>query len=70
MRRGNKSTILYSHKLPVENKTLFVDFKENEGGKFLQIAELSNDKRSTVIVPGSGVTEFLEVVEKIKGEYL
>lgn len=70
MRRTSKSRTIHSDKLHIENKTLFVDFKENEGGKFLQIAELSNDKRSTVIIPDSGIIEFIDVVQKIKQNYL
>ena len=51
MREGAKSRLIASDKLHIENKTLFVDLKENEGGRFLQIAELSNDRRSTVVIP-------------------
>jgi len=70
MRRNNKSKTIHAEKLHVENKTLWVDFKENEGGRFLQIAELSNDKRSTVVIPDSGIVEFIEAVQKVKDNYL
>lgn len=62
---GAKSKILSSDKLHIENKTLFIDLKENDGGRFLQIAELSNDRRSTVVIPLSGITIFLESLQKI-----
>lgn len=62
---GAKSRILSSDKLHIENKTLFIDLKENDGGRFLQIAELSNDRRSTVVIPLSGITIFLESLQKI-----
>lgn len=64
-KEGAKSKVLTSDKLHIENKTLFVDLKENDGGKFLQIAELSNDRRSTVVIPLSGLTAFLEVIQRI-----
>ncbi|MCP3677153.1 MAG: DNA-binding protein [Deltaproteobacteria bacterium] len=64
-REGNKSTVIESEKLHIENKTLFVDLKENDGGKFLQIAELSNDRRSTVVIPFSGLEIFNEALQKI-----
>jgi hypothetical protein len=64
-REGNKSTVIESEKLHIENKTLFVDLKENDGGKFLQIAELSNDRRSTVVIPFSGLELFNEALQKI-----
>jgi hypothetical protein len=60
-----KSKILTSEKLHIENKTLFVDLKENEGGRFVQIAELSNDRRSTVVIPFSGIGGFLEAMQKM-----
>ena len=62
---GPKSRILTSEKLHIENKTLFVDLKENDGGRFVQIAELSNDRRSTVVIPFSGYDVFLEALSKV-----
>lgn len=64
-KEGAKSRVVFSEKLQIENKTIFVDLKENDGGKFLQIAELSNDRRSTVVIPHSGLSVFLEAVQKI-----
>jgi hypothetical protein len=64
-REGTKSRVLESEKLHIENKTLFLDLKENEGGRFLQIAELSNDRRSTVVIPFSGIELFLETLKKV-----
>lgn len=66
-KEGAKSKVLTSDKLHIENKTLFVDLKENEGGRFLQIAELSNDRRSTVVIPFSGLPVFIETLQKIVG---
>lgn len=66
-KEGAKSRVLSSDKLHIENKTLFVDLKENDGGRFLQIAELSNDRRSTVVIPISGLAAFLESLNKIAG---
>ncbi|MBI2411645.1 MAG: DNA-binding protein [Deltaproteobacteria bacterium] len=64
---GAKSKIISSDKLHIENKTLFVDLKENDGGRFLQIAELSNDRRSTVVIPISGIDVFMQSLTKITG---
>lgn len=66
-REGIKSTVLSTEKLQIENKTIYVDLKENDGGKFLQVAELSNDRRSTVVIPYSGLEEFMESLEKVLG---
>ena len=65
-REGSKSKVVTSDKLQIENKTIYVDLKENDGGRFLQIAELSNDRRSTVVIPCSGLPVFLESIQKIK----
>jgi len=65
MKRENKSKVIETNKLHIENKTIYVDLKENEGGKFVQIAELSNDRRSMVIIPETGVNDFIEVVTKM-----
>lgn len=64
-RDGVKSRILSTDKLHIENKTLFVDLKENDGGRFLQIAELSNDRRSTVVIPFSGYSDFMGALQKV-----
>ena len=64
-KEGAKSKVISSDKLHIENKTIFVDLKENDGGKFLQIAELSNDRRSTVVIPHSGLSAFVEAIQKI-----
>lgn len=66
-REGARSKVLFTEKLHVENKTLFIDLKENEGGRFLQVAELSNDRRSTVVIPFTGLAAFMEVLQKIAG---
>jgi hypothetical protein len=65
-KEGVKSRVLMSDKLHIENKTLFVDLKENDGGRFLQIAELSNDRRSTVVIPVSGLDIFMEALKKVE----
>ena len=69
-KEGHKSRLLSTEKLLIENKTIHVDFKENQGGKFLQIAEISNDRKSTIIIPYSGFTLFIETLQKIIGENL
>ncbi len=68
MKEGRKSTIIASEKLHIENKTLFVDLRENSRGKFMQIAELSNDRKSTVVIPLSGLEVFIESLQKISSE--
>jgi len=67
-KEGAKSRVISSDKLHIENKTLFVDLKENDVGRFLQIAELSNDRRSTIVIPLSGLDVFMESLQKVARE--
>lgn len=55
---------LFSKKIVVKGKTLFVEAKENERGKYLQITELSNDKRSGVFIPVDNVDEFSDAIKE------
>jgi hypothetical protein len=67
-KEGVGSAVLASETLHIENKTIHVDLRENEVGKFLQVAEISNSRRSTVVIPSTGLGEFVEAVKKIVGE--
>ena len=62
---STRSTVLMTEKLHIENKTIFIDLRENEGGQFIQIAELSNDRRSTVVIPFTGSAQFMEALGNI-----
>ena len=46
------------------DKTIHVDFKEITAGKFLQIAEISNDRKSAVVIPSSGIGAFLATLQR------
>lgn len=55
---------LFSRKIAAKGKTFFVEAKKNERGKYLQIAELSNDKHSGVFVPIENIEEFLDAIKE------
>ncbi|HZX35669.1 MAG TPA: hypothetical protein VFF54_04180 [Thermodesulfobacteriota bacterium] len=67
-KEGFKSKVISTEKLYIESKTIHVDFKENNGGRFLQIAEISNDRKSTVVIPSSGIGAFLATLQKVAGD--
>ncbi|MEW6303966.1 MAG: RNA-binding protein [Verrucomicrobiota bacterium] len=52
-------------KLQVERKTFILTLKENPRGRFLRITEDVNGRRDSIIVPGSGLDEFLKAVEEM-----
>lgn len=65
MNKQRLSKELFSKKLIVKGKTLFVEAKENEKGKYLQITELSNDKRSGIFIPVDNVDEFSDTIREV-----
>jgi hypothetical protein len=58
-------TIIASRQLQVERKHLTVDFCENARGRFLRICEEAHGRRNTVIVPSTGLAEFLEILNAV-----
>ena len=58
-------TIIASRQLQVERKYLKVDFCENARGRFLRICEEAHGRLNTVIVPSTGVAEFLEMLNAV-----
>ncbi|MEW6200576.1 MAG: DNA-binding protein [bacterium] len=68
---GRLEKTLYTRKVITRNKAFFLDFKENNNGKFLKITESSGDKkRSFVFIPEEGLTEFKEALKEIIQEYV
>lgn len=54
---------LHSEKIPVERKVFFFDLKENNRGRFLKITEDVGGRRDTIIVPATGLTDFVAAVK-------
>ncbi len=51
-------TILESRELQVERKHFFIEYRENERGRFLRITEEAHGRRNTVIIPSTGLKDF------------
>ena len=58
-------TIIASRQLQVERKHLTVEFCENPRGRFLRICEEAHGRRNTVIVPSTGMAEFLQILNSM-----
>ena len=58
---------ILSKRLDVELKTFFFDYKENSKGKFLRIIEKAGGKKNAIVLPDTGLEEFIKVLESIKG---
>lgn len=52
---------LISKTLQVEHKLFYFDLKENPRGRYLKISEKTSGSRSTIIVPASGISYFVDL---------
>jgi hypothetical protein len=58
-------TILESRELQVERKHFFIEFRENERGRFLRITEEAHGRRNTVIIPSTGLEDFERMLNEV-----
>ena len=58
-------TILESRELQVERKHFFIEYRENERGRFLRITEEAHGRRNTVIIPSTGLEEFERMLDEV-----
>jgi len=58
-------TILESRELQVERKHFFIEFRENDRGRFLRITEEAHGRRNTVIIPSTGLEEFEQLLNEV-----
>jgi hypothetical protein len=57
--------IIASRQLQVERKHLTVDYCENQRGRFLRICEEAHGRRNTVIIPSTGLDEFVRHLHEV-----
>ena len=58
-------TILESRELQVERKHFFIEYRENDRGRFLRITEEAHGRRNTVIIPSTGLEEFERALNEV-----
>ena len=56
---------LKTEKIQIERKTFIFTLKENPRGRFLRITEDVNGRRDNVIVPSTGLDEFLKILDEM-----
>jgi hypothetical protein len=54
--------LIFSEKIQVERKQFYFDLKENPRGRFLRITEDVGGRRDTIIVPSTGLEQFVEAI--------
>jgi hypothetical protein len=57
--------IIATKELQVERKHFFIEFRENDRGRFLKIIEEAHGRRNTIIVPSTGLDEFTSAVDEV-----
>ncbi len=56
---------LYSDTLQVERKFYFFDIKSNNEGSFLRITEKKDDRRNSIIIPSTGLDDFISKLKDV-----
>jgi 3-dehydroquinate dehydratase len=58
-------TLIEAKELQIERKHFYVEFCENNRGKFLRIIEEAHGRRNTIIVPSTGVDDFTAAIDDV-----
>ena len=56
--------LIMSDRIQIERKQFFFDLKENPRGRFLRITEDVGGRRDTIIIPSTGLEQFMEVISR------
>ena len=57
--------IIETKEVHIERKHFYVEFRENDRGKFLRITEAAHGRRNTIIVPSTGTEEFTAAIDDV-----
>ncbi len=57
--------VIASRELQVERKHFFIEYRENERGRFLRITEEAHGRRNTIIVPSTGLDTFTALLSDV-----
>jgi len=57
--------IIATKELQVERKHFFIEFRENDRGRFLKIIEEAHGRRNTIIIPSTGLDEFMTALSEV-----
>jgi len=57
--------IIEAKELQIERKHFYVEFRENDRGRFLSITEEAHGRRNTIIVPSTGLEEFNAAIDDV-----
>jgi len=57
--------IIETKEVQIERKHFYVEFRENDRGRFLRITEEAHGRRNTIIVPSTGTQEFTAAIDDV-----
>ena len=57
--------IIETKEVQIERKHFYVEFRENDRGRFLRITEEAHGRRNTIIVPSTGTNEFTAAIDDV-----
>jgi hypothetical protein len=57
--------VITTREVQVERKHFYIEFRENERGRFMRITEEAHGRRNTIIIPSTGLEEFMMRVGEV-----
>jgi hypothetical protein len=57
--------VIASQQVQVERKHFYIEYCENDRGRFLRITEESHGRRNHVIVPSTGLADFADALDEV-----
>ena len=57
--------IILARDLQVERKHFFIEYRENDRGKFVRITEEAHGRRNSIIIPSTGLAEFVRHFDEV-----
>jgi hypothetical protein len=59
--------IILARDLQIERKHFFIEYRENERGKFVRITEEAHGRRNSIIIPSTGLADFVRYFDEVSG---
>ena len=67
-RPPSNESVLHSEKVQIERKTFLFTLKENPRGRFLRITEDVGGRRDSIIIPSTGLQDFVRTLSMVVKE--
>lgn len=64
---NNRERVLRSRTVIVERKEFELELRANQRGEFLRVTEYHAGRRNCVIIPSSGLTDFIHAIGDVVG---